>query len=198
MIIALHGHYGVGKDSVAKTLIETFGFVRYSTGDKIRDEVWNQPWPSQMPIYLRLRFLGWRWKWVEAIRARLGLRSAYSEVYEKPTTPWMRHLLQWWGYEYRIDRTDHNYWTITYFAPFIAIHKDVVITDYRAPSKMQEQIVTRLGEVWNIRREGFDGDSHRSEIRLPDETFSHVIFNDGTPLDLVAEVCRCAYMSGLR
>ena len=179
-IIGLSGKMGAGKDAVA-ALLSMLGYQRFGFADALREEV------------------------VEAIEARISTPSCLtqdaadalafapvSEVYDKPTTPGMRALLQQWGTEYRRSQRE-SYWVDIMRAKLAGVPL-VVISDVRFAD--EAALVREIGgRVWRIERPGAGGNTGHVSEAMPFEP-DYVIHNTGTLEDLAREVRRALAIQG--
>ncbi len=188
MLIGLAGKFGAGKDAVGDVLVERFGFRKLSFAEPLRQECafllqpHNRLWPDEMPLDLQhdLAF--------QEIRP--------TQIWDKPTHPVVRRLLQWYGTNFRRAQ-DPDYW-IKQMAKSIELikHTDVVITDARFPN--EAALVKQYGSLWLVHRPSqqlTEHHSHISEAFVDQYTaWDLVIRNDGDLARLdgrVTAIMRC-------
>jgi hypothetical protein len=109
-------------------------------------------------------------------------------VWEKPTHPAMRILLQWWGTEFRRSKNP-DYWT-NILANRLDNQELIVISDVRTPDEMRT-IVEAGGEIWFVERPGIAPvglKNHYTEVALEGATFDRTILNNGTIDELKAKI----------
>lgn len=173
--IGLAGKSGSGKDVVADFICEQFGYTKMAVADAIREEAED---------------------FIKTVFADTGLPESFSvvvdafvrAVWDKPTAPEIRVLLQWWGTEYR-RRIDEDYW-VKRLSQRMAKYDLLVISDVRVPVEMVT-IREAGGEIWLVERPGIESvgiPNHHTEVALNDAVFDRVIHNDGTLEDLYGKV----------
>ena len=168
MIIGLNGYAQSGKDTVAKILIENYGYERVAFADAIKDLLikMNPILEDGYRLNEHVQEFGW-----ELAKAR----------------PEVRRLLQDLGLGARVIIDDHI-WVVAALQKMYDVDKNYVITDVRFENEavMVKQI---FGEVWRIEREGVGPiNSHVSESQLSNWDFDRIINNNGTLEDLAVEV----------
>jgi len=164
MIIGLSGYARSGKDTIAKTLVEEFGFERIAFADPIK----------KMLIHInpiledghRLNELVKEYGW-EIAKAK----------------PEVRRLLQALGMAGR-GEIDHEVWIIAALRTMDDPEKDYVITDVRFEN--EAVMVSQMGgEIWRVQRPNVSAvNAHPSESDLDDWDFDYIIDNEGTKADL--------------
>ena len=173
--IGLAGKSGSGKDLVADYIGVRYGYKKIAVADAIREEV--------------EKFIEAWFGWLAAIAPVESIINAFKAmVWEKPTHPAMRVLLQWWGTEYRRSR-DPQYWT-KILATKLLNDLQIVISDIRTPEEMVE-VQAAGGEVWFIERAGIAPvgiKNHLTEVALEGATFDRTVKNGGTIEDLYAKI----------
>ena len=173
--IGLAGKSGSGKDLVADYIGERYGYKKIAVADAIREEVeqFIQSW----------------FGWLAVIAPVDSIITAFKAmVWEKPTHPAMRVLLQWWGTEFRRSQ-DSQYWT-KILATKLANEFQIVISDIRTPEEMAE-VRAAGGEVWFIERLGVAPvgmKNHLTEVALEGAEFDRTIKNDGTIQELFDKI----------
>lgn len=172
-VVGLTGRAGSGKDLVG-AMMRLYDFERLAFADGVRQEVAMAiRRRGELPAEIRMDR--------EDIEGMWHLWDP-EQVWEKPTGPLMRSLLQQWGTEYRREQ-EPDYWITRLQARLsrIAAAKvspRIVITDVRFPNEAR-WIREAGGEVWRIDRPGIGQDSHISERPLPDELVTRTIKNSG-------------------
>lgn len=172
MIIGLSGYAQVGKDTVARILVEDYGYSRIAFADIIRVACYR----------------------LNPIVTMDGMRLAHIVDLEgweiAKTLPEIRRLLQVMGSEVGRELIDPQIWVE------LTLHNTdkndkVVISDVRFKNEAEE-IKWRHGQVWRITR--IDKDKpvnlHRSETDMDNWNFDHYIANNGSVDDLKEEVAR--------
>ena len=166
MIIGLSGYAQSGKDTVAKILVESYGYSRIAFADIIRVACYRLN-PIVTYDGMRLSHLvdleGWE------------IAKTYPEV---------RRLLQVMGSEVGRDLIDPQIWIeLTMFN--VKTEDKIVISDVRFRNEAEE-IKWRHGQVWRISRIEKNGpiNIHRSETDMDSWDFDQYISNNGTFEDL--------------
>lgn len=174
MIIGLSGYAQTGKDTVAKHLVEHYGYNRIAFADPMREALYAlNPTITDIPELagVRLQWLvdkmGWDFVKVDSPETRGLLQRFGTEVGRKL-----------WGENFWVDRAMEK-----------ASQFDlVVITDVRFPNEYQA-IKEAGGEVWRIEKVGVDAvNAHASETSLDGHFFDGIITNNSTIDDLYATV----------
>lgn len=166
--IGLAGKSGSGKDLVADYIGDQYSYRKIAVADAIREEVAD---------FLD-KALGTWFTYIPGFA--LVIKAFKDMVWEKPTHPAMRVLLQWWGTEYRRSQ-DPDYWT-KILATKLANDKWIVISDVRTPDEM-DVIRQAGGEIWFVERPGVGSvgiKGHYTEVALEGAKFDRTILNDGT------------------
>lgn len=186
-VIGILGEKEAGKDTIATVLVETFGYTRRAFGDKLKREAAETLDSGQFP----------RFEFGPHIPDDIrGIVSAHRDqgfrVFEKPTSPEMRRLLQWWGTDFR--RTmEPDYWV-----RFVAadLPELLVITDVRFPNEL-EFIRSCGGVAWKVVRpkvasiESGLTENHVSEaLAKSDVEVDEIILNDSTVAALQDKVLK--------
>lgn len=162
--IGLAGYAQAGKDTVAKTLIEDFGYKKVAFADSIREallalnpriEVGNMP-----------------------MSLRSGVKSFGWDFLKKENTG-VRELLQKFGTEVGRDLIDENIW-VNLALDSIPDGSRVVFSDVRYPNEA-DAIKAAGGSVWRVNRpNNFGANEHESEHALKDYKFNIQINNVDT------------------
>lgn len=137
-VIGLAGHMGAGKDVVARMLLR-HGYRRIAFADALREEV-------QTAIRLQLIPAG-----IPAELAGIMKHIDHTEVWQKPTSPSMRKLLQWWGTEYRRGQ-NIRYWVDQVEETIVTLGGKWVVSDVRFPDEA-DLIHRHGGKVWRVDRD---------------------------------------------
>lgn len=176
MIIGLSGYAGVGKDEVAKILVEDFGFSRVAFGDIIKTACYR----------------------MNPIVTLDGLRLAHLVDLEgwdiAKSLPEVRRLLQVMGTEVGRDMIDPQIWvelTLHNASP----EDNIVVSDVRFRNEAEE-IKWKQGEIWRVSRIDKENpiNLHRSETEMDSWDFDKYVSNNGTIHDLFHEVLECMRM----
>jgi hypothetical protein len=163
MLLGLSGYAQSGKDTVAKVLINEYGFIRIAFADIIRTSLYTLD-PivavdeSAQPIRLKEKVdsLGWD-------KAKLE--------------PEIRRLLQIFGTEIGRTLLGPDIWVNLALAQ-IQDEKDYVITDVRFPNEAAA-IKERDGSLWRVSRPTITAvNQHLSEKALAEYQFDAYINND--------------------
>jgi hypothetical protein len=175
MIIGLTGYAQSGKDTVASTLVNNYGFTRVAFADKIRDYLYEMnPMVDNMsgqPIYLKelVDIAGW-----ENAKKSPHVRRALQNAGVAARTIFGP---QFWVHEamktmLNDPRPDLNY----------------VITDVRFLNEA-DMIRANKGQLWRIKRLGIEAvNSHVSEHELDNYAVDQIFTNNGTLEDLEAMI----------
>jgi hypothetical protein len=168
MIIGLAGYAQSGKDTVARYLVENYGFTRIAFADKIREFVyevdplvWGNSHTGGQTIRDMVDEFGW------------DVAKQHAEV---------RRILQRTGVAAR-DVFGKDFWVNAALAD---AHKGAkyVITDVRFKNEA-DAINDRDGQLVRVIRPGVEAvNGHISEHDLDDYDFDRVIKNQGTVADL--------------
>lgn len=174
MIIGLSGYAQSGKDTLAKFLIEDYGFTRFAFADALRDTVY-----ALNPV---VRFEarvsydddpGEQMVRVQDIVDTVGWEQA------KTSQPEIRRLLQAMGTEAGRKILGESIWVDTVFRQVQERGLDkVVITDCRFPNEA-EAVKAQGGFVVRINRPGVRPvNNHPSEVSLDEWGFDYVVPNN--------------------
>jgi len=162
MVIGLSGYARSGKDTVAKILIEQFGYKRIAFADAIRDAMYElnpivtgSPRAGHVHLADYVDELGWE---------------------EAKNHPEVRRLLQVFGTEVGRKYFGENVWVEKALGNAEPGDK-IVVTDVRFPDEARE-IKNLFGEVWRIDRPSIvAANDHISENALDNWVFDEVIDN---------------------
>jgi len=173
MIIGLTGYAQSGKDTVAKILVENYGYTRVAFADKIRDFLYEMnPMVDNIafePIFLRDRVARDGW-----------------EVAKK--NPHVRRTLQTAGVAAR-KTFGEEFWVNEVFKT-IDPADNIVITDVRftneaASIKFMSEFTGYPSQIWRIKRLGVDAvNAHVSESQMDDYPVDQIFTNSGSIEDL--------------
>jgi cytidylate kinase len=160
MIIGLTGYAQSGKDSVAKTLVEHYGFTRLAFADKIRE----------MLYYLNPMVK-------DGFRLQ-NVVDAYGWDQAKVLFPEVRKELQELGVSARIH-LGSNVWVDAVFDQ-MTDEKNYVITDVRFENEAL-RITSAQGQLWRVKRPGVTAvNAHVSESELDGYKVDKILSNGGT------------------
>ena len=158
MIIGLSGYAQSGKDTVAKFLVDNYGFTRVAFADKLRDVAYELN-----PI----------------VKPGLRLKNAVDEMgWDKAKTriPEVRTVLQNLGVAVRENLGYDTWVNAALNAP--AQTEDLIITDVRFINEA-DAIKERGGKIWRVIRPGVEAvNRHVSETQMDSYPFDDLIFND--------------------
>lgn len=171
MIIGLSGYAQSGKDSVAKILVEEYGYTRIAFADKIKELLYEMnPRVNDRQLQQWVDTQGWdATKEISEVRMLLqnlgvGARKVFGENF------WVREALNTMIHKLNVD---FNY----------------VITDVRFTNEAN-MIKANDGHIWRVERPGINPvNDHVSESELNAWNFDELIYNAGTLEDL-AEIVR--------
>ena len=168
MIIGLTGYAQSGKDTVAKVLVENYGFTRVAFADKIREYLYemNPMFDSIAgePVFVRDRV------------DRDGWEKAKQ-------SPQIRRLLQNSGVAAR-KIFGENFWVNQALGPIGIGYPNVVITDVRFTNEA-DTLKANGAQIWRIKRQGVEAvNNHVSEHELDGYKVDQIFTNNGTLEDL--------------
>ncbi len=187
IILGLSGEAGAGKDAVGLILCQQHGFTRVAIGDSIRDSLIQiSPtelflyWVAPNPVYATIAVLMTR-----------NPSQARALLYEKPTPPEIRDVLQWVGEFWR--SSDPDFWVHKLMERIRELrcngYRKFVVTDVRHPNER-----SGLSHMWEIHRPDnphrLTGDAaqHISENAWRSMHADAIIANYGRLEDLEATV----------
>lgn len=167
MIIGLAGYAQSGKDTVAKVLVEQYGFKRVAFADKIRELLYEMDPP--VPVG------------VGSEKHVVGLQN-YVDIYgwdEAKQNPIVRAMLQNLGVGARVV-FNHKFWIQQ---ALVGVHftDNVVITDVRF--KNEADVIKEYdgSQLWRVTRPGVEAvNGHVSEHDLDDYKEDVHLHNAGT------------------
>ena len=204
-IIALTGHAGAGKDTVASIILDNWAGRSMAFADALRDEVcaafgverraltWRETKEQPLACLTLSRCLdaGFVQRMAEHYASGVREGGLFGEVLDlnAPRSP--RQIMQWWGTEYR-RVTRPGYWldkTRGRIARHAAHEGRIVITDVRFAD--EAALVRSLGgQLVQVIRPGTGAGDTRHESETAGDEFAPdaVIRNTGTLQDLRVEV----------
>lgn len=165
MIIGLTGYAQSGKDTVAKILVDNYGYTRIAFADKIREFLYETA-----PDYIKLLVdeVGWeKAKQNQAVRELLqntgvGARTVFGE-------------------DFWIEQAVRKYKSLD----------NVVITDVRFTNEADYIKKYPGSQLWRVKRIGVNAvNAHVSETQLDGYPVDQIFVNNGTIADLEAMVLR--------
>jgi hypothetical protein len=167
MIIGLTGYAQSGKDTVAKILVENYGYTRVAFADKIRDFLYEMnPMVDNVagePIFLKERVDRDGW-----------------EVAKK--NPHVRRALQNAGVSAR-KIFGEEFWIDRSLASILR-NENTVITDVRFINEA-DVVKHQAGQVWRIKRLGVDAvNAHVSESQMDGYPVDQIFTNNSSIEDL--------------
>lgn len=179
-LIGLTGQSTSGKSTVA-ALLHMIGFEELSFGAALRQECATLAFGGLKDVK------SGEPEWIEGV-AEIRAYGA-GRLWEKPTTPAIRRLLQHYGTEFRRAQDEH-YWISR--LPEIDVTKKYVVSDVRFENEAAH-VRDHGGIIWHITR-GADVDpSHSSEAC--DFEPDLVLENNGSLNDLAEHVLLTLAMS---
>jgi hypothetical protein len=165
MIIGLTGYAQSGKDTVAKILVDNYGYTRIAFADKIREFLYETA-----PDYIKLLVdeVGWE-------------KAKKNQV--------VRELLQTTGVGAR-NVFGEEFWISQAFSGRRDVD-NVVVTDVRFTNEADYIKWYPGSQLWRIKRSGVGAvNSHASETQLDGYPVDQIFVNNGTIADLEALVLR--------
>lgn len=185
MIIGLCGYARAGKDSVARVLVEEYGFVKLAFADPLREMAQAiDPIISLEDAPLDVIRDVCQYPKNVAVPAGAARYSIILEAvgYERAKSiPDFRRFLQRLG----TDGARKHLWPSIWIdaaerrlETLVAERKDVVFTDVRFPN--EAAMVAERGELWRIDRPGITRGEHESESHVSLFAVHRVLQNDST------------------
>ena len=183
--IALMGRAGSGKDTVARYLVQVYGYRRIAFADPLR----SMALAVDPIISADAEVGGAVTRVVRADRlsdvvGRLGWEGA------KRHYPEVRRFLQRLGLEGVREHLGDDTWVEIAIAEISRIRADrmpVVVTDVRFRNELDALRRWNFLPVW-VERPGVSAGSHLSEAELGPEDADHVVYNDSSPAELYEQV----------
>jgi dephospho-CoA kinase len=170
VIIGLTGYAQSGKDTVAKILIEEYGYTRISFADVLREAIYrlNPIIPvKETPLYTKDFWL------LQDVVDEIGWDEA------KVKHPEVRRLLQVIGTEVGRELFYQDVWVDAALKGVLATD-NIVVTDVRFLNEA-DAIHRLYGPVLKIERPGYGPvNNHPSDAGLPSTEIDHVIYNGGS------------------
>jgi hypothetical protein len=167
MIIGLTGYAQSGKDTVAKILVNNYGFTRIAFADKIREFLYETN-PMYDSIVGEPLF----------VKAKVD-RDGWEEAKKSPQ---IRRLLQTSGVAAR-KLFGEDFW-VKQALKGIEFSGNYVIADVRFENEADEIKFTG-GQIWRIKRLGVDPiNGHISETQMDGYPVDQIFVNNGTVNDL--------------
>jgi hypothetical protein len=171
MIIGLTGYAQSGKDTVAKILVENYGYTRVAFADKIRDFIYDMnPMVDNVagePIFIKERIDRDGWEMAKKNpHVRRALQNAGVSA-RKLFGPqfWINEAMKTMLND---PRPDMHY----------------VITDVRFLNEA-DMIRVNKGQIWRIKRLGVDAvNAHVSESQMDDYPVDQIFTNNSSIEDL--------------
>jgi hypothetical protein len=182
-LIALTGHAGVGKDTVADLLVVHARFRKLAFADALRGEVSNAfglslidlstPYLKNVPtVALRMRRAPH--DFLAAVILSLSAaapdhRTPLSDEWlDEPRSP--RQIMQWWGTEYRRAQSP-RYWTEQLIKRLADYRRDgesrFVVTDVRFDNEAHALRMAGAA-LWQVVRPGHDGAAEGGHVSATD------------------------------
>ena len=171
MIIGLTGYAQSGKDTVAKILVDQYGYTRIAFADKIRDFLYETN-PMYDSIAGEPLF----------VKARVD-RDGWEKAKQSPQ---IRRLLQNSGVAARKVFGD-GFWVHEAMKTMLEDPRpdmNYVITDVRFLNEA-DMIRANNGQIWRIKRIGVDAvNAHVSESQMDDYPVDQIFTNNSSIEDL--------------
>ena len=170
MIIGLTGYARSGKDTVAKILVDNYGYTRVAFADKIRELLYEV---NPQVGSTRLRALVSEYGWDVA-----------------KASPEVRHLLQELGVGAR-KVFGEGFWVHEAMKTMLSDPRpdmNYVVTDVRFLNEA-DMIKANKGQIWRVKRLDVSAvNSHLSETQMDGYKTDQIFVNNGTIEDLEALV----------
>ena len=159
MIIGLTGYAQSGKDSVAKVLMENYGFQRVAFADKIRELMYEMN-----PDYH------------DTLLQQVVDRFGWDEVKKDPA---VRRMMQNVGVGARKLFGD-NFWVHQAMTSIANANPNIVVTDVRFINEA-DTLKTNGAQLWRVKRTGVEAvNGHVSEHELDGYKVDQILSNGGT------------------
>ena len=159
MIIGLTGYAQSGKDSVAKVLMENYGFQRVAFADKIRELMYEMN-----PDYH------------DTLLQQVVDRFGWDEVKKDPA---VRRMMQNVGVGARKLFGD-NFWVHQAMTSIANANPNIVVTDVRFINEA-DTLKTNGAQLWRVKRTGVESvNGHVSEHELDGYKVDQILSNGGT------------------
>lgn len=182
-LIGLAGYAGSGKDTVAKMLIDDYGYTKVSFAGPLYEalyrlnpiiDAWNED-----------KYAGGHVD-IETVQQAVD-RDGWEQT--KREVPEVRRLLQALGTEVGREMFGQDFWVNQALQTARKLQR-VVITDVRFDNEI-EAVLAEGGKVYRVVRPGYGPvNAHVSDNALNDEDprYTAVLLNDGTVSDLYRQV----------
>lgn len=181
-ILGLSGYARTGKDTVAQTLVNKYGYTRLAFGDAVRDGVY-----AMNPIVdFRISTSDGRYGETSYLRVR-DIVDAHGWDYAKDNYIEVRELLQRYGTEAGRNIHGMECWT-SILDNIIASNpgKKYIITDIRFENEY-ELVRKYNGICIRVVRDGIGAvNNHVSDMYIP--SFTYTIDNSGTKEELELQI----------
>lgn len=177
MLLGISGHFGSGKDEIARYLVDKHAFVRRALADALKEEVGTKL-EKTLQAYAAEKWPGAEWS-----------KTLLHDMLYVSKPPVVRALLQEFGTEVR--RADNDYYWIERWFEWYDMnrHVNIVVPDVRHYNEVQMVRQQSDGSVIRVVRPGYMGDSHISERALDGyKDWDWVFHNDGSLDELYAQV----------
>jgi hypothetical protein len=160
MIIGLTGYAQSGKDTVAKLLVNNYGYTRVAFADKVRE------------LLLEINPIMYNGGHLSSFVKEFGWDFAKNK-------PEVREMLQDLGLGVR-DILGNDTWIIAALSQINDPNKNYVITDVRFEN--EAFMIKQLGgQIWRIKKIGVEAvNSHISETELENYKPDQIFTNNGT------------------
>jgi len=174
MIIGLTGYAQSGKDTVAKVLVDNYGYTRIAFADKIREFLYEMD-PG---IGVKGPDGNWHTVSLQNIVDVVGWDEAKQNVE-------VRGLLQNTGVGAR-KLFGEGFWVNQALGSIAVGYPNIVVTDVRFINEANT-LKANGGQIWRIERLGVGAvNSHISESQMDDYKVDQTFVNNGTTEDLEA------------
>lgn len=180
MIIGFHGCKGVGKDTAAQFLVDTYDFNKVAFADPLKEAVANllDIHVDDVDMYK------------DNPDVRVGTFNPTRTDNRDSNHYTMRQFLQRFGTEMGRNTFGYDFW-VDQWEDYLyrnSIHTDnIVVSDVRFKNEA-EKIQHMGGTVVRITRPGYEPDGHASEEPLPRILIDAEINNNGTLDDLRVDI----------
>ncbi len=189
MIVGISGKSGSGKSTIAKHLVQKYGYTEIAFADALKREV-QEKLPRTLKAYIQTVY--------PVTSHQMGYEKFLHRLLYVQRDPVTRALLQEWGTDLRRNE-DPMYWIKEYTERVQAQGLNIVTPDCRFTNEMEaiRQIGWYQPEVeptrlWKVERPGHTSagaEGHLSETEMDSwSDWDQVFVNDSTVLDLYAKV----------
>ena len=164
MIVGLTGYAQSGKDTVAKILVDNYGFKRVAFADKIRE------------LLLEINPIMYNGSRLSVLVNEFGWEFAKSNLE-------VRRLLQDFGVGAR-NILGSDIWIISALREMDDLNQNYVVTDVRFLNEAS-MIKNLNGQLWRIKKIEVEAvNDHISESEMADYKVDQIFTNNGTLEDL--------------